>query len=591
VSSLACAVASCFSPVIEKQCERDADCGAGWLCIAANCIPPQQSGGDDGGVGGGAAGGSAGGSGGGALGGGSVAGGGGVGGGVTGGGAGGGGGGSMLCGGEVCDGCCATAANICVPLTSESAALCGRNGGVCSPCAMGSTCNNGQCTGGTCNAANCPNGCCSGNGCVPFNSQSSLACGTGGAACTACGPTNACENGACQPAVCNSMTCPDGCCQNNKCVKYADQSGNACGVAGLQCGPCPPGAGCSMGLCTTGGCSPSNCIGCCFNGSCLRGTDTFACGVSGMACATCASSDLCLNGQCTGCGPQTCMGCCSGGFCQPGNVDFACGIAGKTCQACAAGNTCSFGTCSPVTHVAQVGDPCMSDFDCATLGPGAMCKLKTSTGNAPYQGGYCTLPCGGNLACPMNAVCESAPNRGETDSICLLRCGMGGTTCRTPGYACEAFPNGGVALACWIFPLPGSLDGGVPFPDAGFGLPVGSACNANNCAPQSQFCIPDSQMGFNTGYTGGYCSDQCSATQPCPAGTLCVSETFGPVMLSSCKSLCFNPGGGQGMCRSGYICQSAPSGGMIGWCGPRCNNQSFPCGSGGMCNAQTGYCN
>src|SRR5262245_19045368 len=64
--SCSLAVASCFAPVLERQCERDQDCGSGWRCIAASCTPGDLgpdggAGSRGGGSGGGAAGGASGG--------------------------------------------------------------------------------------------------------------------------------------------------------------------------------------------------------------------------------------------------------------------------------------------------------------------------------------------------------------------------------------------------------------------------------------------------------------------------------------------------------------------------------------------------
>jgi hypothetical protein len=600
IASLACAVSSCFSPVIEQQCERDADCGSGWLCIASQCIPPQMSGGgaSDGGLGGGTAGGVGGGvaggtNAGGGMGGGVATGGGGdVGGGVGGGAGGTGGGGSALCNANNCDGCCAL--DVCVSLGAENDFACGIKGGECGPCAMGSQCAMGSCVGGPCNSANCPSGCCSGNGCVPFTAQSTLTCGNSGQQCLPCGNNTACTNGVCDTPVCNSQTCLGGCCENNKCVPFAQQSSATCGVAGLTCMACPPGAGCNLGTCSTSSCGPASCTGCCFNGTCLRGADPFACGAGGQACTQCGAGDTCLNGVCEPCGPQTCMGCCGpNGFCQNGNQSGACGFAGQMCESCPAGQTCQFNKCTPVNMTTNVGDPCSSDSDCAGLGTSAICKLTTSTGNASYLNGYCTLKCGTGNGCPMGSACETVPNRGETDFICLARCnGPNGQTCRSPGYSCYQFaPN--MAQACWIFPAPPTLDGGIITVDGGMsGRPVGAACTDNNqCQPTTNFCVPETLSMINTGYVGGYCSDNCSATSPCPAGSVCISENLGGVLTNnSCKSICFNPGGGQGLCRANYVCTANPAGGMIGWCGPRCEAQSFPCPSGGMCNAMTGYC-
>jgi hypothetical protein len=595
---LASVAVSCFAPVNEQQCERDSDCGSGWLCIVNQCIPPQMSN-PDGGTGGGTGTGGSGagggvntgggvnvGGGGAGIGGGDVAGGGGI---------GGGGGGSAACNLSNCaDGCCA--GDICIPASAQTSVNCGIKAQQCAQCGAGAMCNMGFCTGGSCNFNNCPNGCCSGNGCVPFGAQSTLSCGTNGSQCQACGNNSACSNGVCAQPTCNSQNCITGCCAGNLCIPFQAQTDANCGLAGLACESCPPGATCAMGSCSTGSCNSTTCpMGCCFAGTCLRGTDQFACGSGGQQCVQCPAGSACPNGVCEGCGPQSCMGCCLMGFCQAGDQQGACGISGMQCIGCPMGQSCQFGKCTPTTMNVRVGDPCSTDFDCASLGPNSECKLFTSTGSGVYQNGYCTLKCGGTGApCPMGSVCENVPSRGENDSICMARCGAAGGTCRMPGYSCFSFgPNG--PNACWIFPPPAPNDGGIITVDAGpSGEQVGAPCTDNNqCQPTTNLCIPESVMGFNTGYTGGYCTDTCGATLPCPVGSVCITENLGGVLTqSTCKTLCFNPGGGQGACRTGYICQQEPAGGMIGWCGPRCNNQSFgACSSGGMCNAQTGYCN
>jgi hypothetical protein len=251
------------------------------------------------------------------------------------------------------------------------------------------------------------------------------------------------------------------------------------------------------------------------------------------------------------------------------------------------------GKCVPTTTV-SVGDPCRSDLDCSPLGAGAICKQFTSTGTGFYVNGYCTLMCSGPSSCPMGSICESLPGHGENDSICLNRCSATGNGCRTPGYSCFNFGNP-MPSACWIFPVPLVPDAGIipPPVDAGVGEAVGAPCTDNSqCLPQSVFCVPETLSMIKTGYVGGYCSDNCSSTQACPPGSVCITENLGGVLTnSSCKSVCFNPGGGQGVCRSGYICIADASGGMVGWCGPRCTNQSVACPSGGMCNTMTGYCN
>src|SRR5207249_1052258 len=150
----------------------------------------------------------------------------------------------------------------------------------------------------------------------------------------------------------------------------------------------------------------------------------------------------------------------------------ACGAGGQICQQCANGEMCQLQKCVPVVS-SRVGDACFTDLDCAGIAPGAFCKQFTSTFNARYQGGYCTLRCNGTT-CPMGSSCATAAAFGESDVICLANCTTT-TQCRMPGYACYAFgPNG--PNACWIFPTPPLFDGGMPppMPDAGVAQPVGA---------------------------------------------------------------------------------------------------------------------
>ncbi|MBK7863566.1 MAG: hypothetical protein IPJ65_34170 [Archangiaceae bacterium] len=626
--TLALAVSSCFSAVIERQCERDVDCGSGWQCIASICVPGDSDGGSAGGHAGGSAGGSAGGNGaGGASGG-------------TAGSSGGQGGGNALCNSVNCStGCCS--GNVCIPGSAQSSTNCGRAGNQCLSCATGATCKDGQCFGATCDSTNCAGGCCVSGVCLLPAFQSPLACGVGGGICQSCGTGNSCTNGSCISQTCNAQSCPFGCCAGNQCVGFTSQSSVVCGAGGQQCAPCPPGLSCNAGMCSMSACNASNCAGCCQgnlciplagqnasacgragqvcsscgaggtcsmgtcsmtscgpqtcsgccqNGMCNRGSDSFACGAAGQSCTVCPPGAACLNGACQGCGPSTCpSGCCQFGFCQTGNLSNACGAGGSQCLGCAPGESCVGQKCTPVA-TARVGSACQVDSDCANIAMGAFCKHFTSSGNATYQGGYCTVRCGTGAGCPNGSSCGSAPTAGENDSICLANCG-GPMACRMPGYACYSFSTGGFN-ACWIFPTPVVIDGGTPVTDAGVnGRSVGQACTVSTqCQPPNgAFCLPQNVGGVATGYLDGYCSRSCDSTQPCPAGTLCTTENLGGTSTTSCKALCFNPGGGQGICRTGYLCQPSPTG-LTGWCGPRCTNQTIPCFGAGTCNTITGYC-
>lgn len=279
---------------------------------------------------------------------------------------------------------------------------------------------------------------------------------------------------------------------------------------------------------------------------------------------------------------------------------------GSTCISCPNGTACNGGKCLPSMQVA-VGSACNADADCSSIDPQAICRKVTVPGNWPYPNGYCTVRCqggggGGGNACPQGSVCASAPGYLENQRICLQTCGAG-IGCRM-GYACYAFGTG--SSACWIYPPPPMfVDGGVPDagldagtsldggrPDAGAGLPTGSACTTSaQCQPPSQaFCLPGSVGGISTGYQGGYCTQSCGPGQACTNGGLCVSETTGTTTTTSCKAWCFNPGGGQDVCRTGYVCNRVSAGSTLGWCGPRCNNSALGCPQGQTCNAMTGYC-
>lgn len=120
--------------------------------------------------------------------------------------------------------------------------------------------------GEPCSAANCPNGCCLNNQC---HTNDPHACGTGGGACTECGPAAvSCPNGTCTstappPVDCNASTRPNGCCLNGVCHVHDPQ---ACGTNGSTCLSCDPGESCYSGKCLTA--NIKLCSGSCTECSC-----------------------------------------------------------------------------------------------------------------------------------------------------------------------------------------------------------------------------------------------------------------------------------------------------------------------------------
>jgi hypothetical protein len=386
--------------------------------------------------------------------------------------------------------------------------------------------------------------------------------------------------------------------------------------------------------CPSSTCGPTNCGGCCgSDGKCVsspsNGNNT-TCGNNGGTCADCTkSAQACTasftcgsvsgtgggsggtGGGAEGCNSSNCNGCCVGTVCIPLTAETVgnCGKSGAACGACAAGLTCQNGTCQGTMTVANVGDPCAVDADCASLGTGAICKLTTSTGSGTYPEGYCTKDCTADSQCPSTdagpGVCVSLNAAyGENDKLCWEPCNQrnhvpGG--CRS-GYACYGLSNNGqpIGNGCWIYPLPS--------PDAGPASDkLGNPCTgfmdcANPPDPQFAVCITanfklaDGGMGTPTGYTGGYCSADCSVSHSvCGDAGVCFVN-FPQSGDRSCAELCPTPSTGQGLCRTGYVCTgyfvTQPDGGAVpsinGYCAPDCFQPGADCGDAGYCDA--GYC-
>lgn len=97
-------------------------------------------------------------------------------------------------------------------------------------------------------------------------------------------------------------------------------------------------------------------------------------------------------------------------------------------------------------------------------------------------------------------------------------------------------------------------------------------------------------MIANSGWPGGYCQYLCESDTDCGSGGRCA--LIEPVMTMSgtrnigvCYTGCNVPGQTTG-CRSGYVCLSAPEGGV---CAPACNADPGACGAN-QCQASTGLC-
>lgn len=350
-------------------------------------------------------------------------------------------------------------------------------------------------------------------------------------------------------------------------------------------------------------CGPDTCSGCCkADGSCASApanTDPQTCGRGGDSCVNCAASNqVCIDAVCTqtsgtgggtvGCGPGTCGGCCSGtsrdSVCITATSNNNCGRDGLVCQSCGSGKECKGGTCVEV-GAKIVGLACQLDADCEDLGPGAMCRTKTSSGYDTYSQGYCTLDCTQDTqVCPQGSTCvQVSPAFGESPALCLDLCDGHSDGCRSPGYACYALTSG-TSNACWIDPLPQ----GHPADKVGAACLVDPQCQN---PPLDGFCLSGTgEDGGSSAWPGGYCTAPCLDDRHCSAdgGAVCLS-LGSPV--GACFQSCPAPGGGQSSCRQGYLCQfifddGVPTDG--GACAPDCRNEAGLCGMK-TCNAN-GYC-
>ncbi len=354
-------------------------------------------------------------------------------------------------------------------------------------------------------------------------------------------------------------------------------------------------AGPSCGKVPVSGCGPTTCAGCCAaDGSCVKSPNNAAvasCGANGAACANCGKG-ACVGFACSGAGGgngscgASCTGCCSGtsasSICIRVPSAINCGSGGLVCTSCLAGQACVGGKCQSSDGGAnEVGTPCVTNDNCAALGAGHLCKLKTSSGASNYTGGYCTKDCIGNADCPSSALCLSAPGLGEGDSVCWSRC-TAPADCRS-GYDCYSI--GGGDSACWISPLP-AFDAGPPADKVGHPCATDVACQS---PPDDGVCLfANLSDGGPSPFLSGYCTAPCDDSSHCGTGAKCLSVAGFGVCAAGCNA----PSTGQADCRAGYVCRPVRDvdGGALpdGFCWPRCNNPGATCGTA-TCLA-SGYC-
>lgn len=371
-------------------------------------------------------------------------------------------------------------------------------------------------------------------------------------------------------------------------------------------------------------CGPNNCSGCCTAaGVCTttpaNGLNT-TCGKAGNLCTdcsatgqTCSADFACTGtgaggggaggGSAGGCNAQNCLtGCCNNGVCVPQNSQIAssCGKGGAVCSACGSGQSCVAGSCvtPDAGPMSDVGKACNQASDCSALGTGAVCRKNTTLGNGTYTDGYCTKQCNNQSnPCPTGSNCiNTGLGLGEDNPICLSQCNPMADNCRA-GYACYALNQAQTIGACYLDEntLPTYIDAGRPADKIGAACTASTDCRNPPDAPFDRlaFCTPQTLPDAGlTGYTGGYCSADCSdfGNALCGNGSQCVAiDAQGNAF---CYATCSAPWAGQSNCRAGYACnglvQADGGPAPTGYCEASCLAPGAGCGTGGYCDA--GYC-
>lgn len=141
---------------------------------------------------------------------------------------------------------------------------CGVLGLQCETCQTWEECSLGSCKPKSVSCSCGPGQCCNGGTCVPGNTTTQ--CGTNGAPCDNCLtklPPSTCNTATfiCGDSTPSCTNCIAGCCENGNCIPYASQSSSRCGSGGATCQPCSSGScDLSTGTCSTGTDSYKTCV-------------------------------------------------------------------------------------------------------------------------------------------------------------------------------------------------------------------------------------------------------------------------------------------------------------------------------------------
>jgi hypothetical protein len=216
-----------------------------------------------------------------------------------------------------------------------------------------------------------------------------------------------------------------------------------------------------------------------------------------------------------------------------------------------------------------LGLPCAVSASCSS----GQCIPETQTpSGVSWTAGTCSQACAAQGTCPAAAACVSFA---DGSSWCLPPCRQT-SECRQ-GYICSGavgacLPDCRLGFSCGTSLGCDQLTGAcVPGSQQ-----VGSACSLDaDC--QSALCSPEQATAAGKQWAGGYCTQACAGSAPCPSGSSCVTYDDGSAY---CASAC----GTSADCRSGYACSATAK-----VCLPDCR-QGWSCGAFLTCDGATGTC-
>lgn len=223
--------------------------------------------------------------------------------------------------------------------------------------------------------------------------------------------------------------------------------------------------------------------------------------------------------------------------------------------------------------------------------------------NPPADTGVSGCSVAGQTRCGSNCV---------DTQINLTHCGRCGNTCGA-GQECVggACTGGGSCAAPRVMCGASCVDTATSASHCGRcdnACPAGQTCTGGTCSSSmgvtgrtGQPCATEADCGSNalgrslclianSSWPGGYCQYLCERDADCGSGGRCaliepVMTMGGTRNIGICYTGCNTPGQTTG-CRPGYVCLSAPEGGV---CNPACNADPGACGAN-QCQAATGLC-